>query len=60
MNTMLSMEEEDTTHMSTQENCTRCHGHMAREMRTDLESDSGHSTLGALRCIQCVVTSLMR
>ena len=60
MNTMLSMEEEDTTHMSAQENSTRCHGHMAREMRTDLESDSGHSTLGALRCIQCVVISLMR
>lgn len=53
MNTMLSMAAEGTTHMSTQENCTRCHGHMAREMCTDLESDSEHRTLGALRCIQC-------
>ena len=53
MTTMLSTAARASTHMSTQENCTRCHGHMVQEMCTDFESDCGHSTFGGLRCIQC-------
>lgn len=36
-----------------QHNCTRCSGHMTREMCIDLQSDSGGINFWAFRCIQC-------
>ena len=53
MHTMLSQAVGGTTKKFTWNSCTRCSGHMAHEMCIDLESDSGHSTFWALRCIQC-------
>jgi len=53
MNTMLSKTVGTLTRPYTQLSCNRCSGCLESEMCIDLESDTGHCTFWALRCLQC-------
>ena len=53
MKTMLAEPAGVATSPYSQNNCTRCSGHMTREMCIDLQSDSGRINFWALSCIQC-------